>query len=379
MVRDFYEILGVDRDASDDQIKKAYRKLARKWHPDINPGSKEAEQKFKDISMAYDVLGKAEKRKLYDEFGEEGLQSGFDAERARERKRWSGFQGERGGWSGRSKDFGGFKNYDDIFGDIFGGENDFEGLGSATSAKGRDVAYEMAIDLPSALRGFDTELSVRKEETCSKCGGEGIDPGVREGICISCGGTGRVKENRGPVHLTRTCPLCGGRGKTGRPCPECAGNGLREVSRRIRVSIPKGIKDGSKVRVAGEGEAGRGRGRPGDLYIRVRVKPHPFLKREKDDLHMEVPITVGEAMAGGNVRIPTIDGHVDLKIPPRSQGGQILKLKGKGAFDPKTGKTGELFVKIAIKAPKTDNAEILEAAKKMDRFYTEDIRAGLEF
>jgi molecular chaperone DnaJ len=237
----------------------------------------------------------------------------------------------------------------------------------------------MTIDLPSALRGFETELSMQKEEVCSKCGGEGIDPGVREGICINCGGTGRVKETRGPVNLTRACSLCGGRGKTGRTCPECAGKGFREVLRRIRVSIPKGVKDGSRVRVTGEGEAGRGRGRSGDLYIRVRVKPHPFLKREKDDLHMEVPVTVREAIAGGNVRIPTIDGHVDLKIPPRSQGGQILKLKGKGAFDPKTGKTGDLFVKIVIKAPRTDNAEILEAAKKMDDFYAEDIRAGLEF
>jgi molecular chaperone DnaJ len=381
-VRDFYKILGVQKSASEEQIKKAYRKLARKWHPDINPGNKEAEQKFKDISMAYEVLGKPEKRKLYDEFGEEGLQSGFDSQKAREYKKWSGFQQDRGGWKGQNKDFGRYQSYEDIFKDIYGDGktfyNEYGDLYGSRPATGHDIEHDMEIDLVSALKGFETELSMQKQKTCTGCGGIGVEPHAQEGLCLNCGGTGRVNVAQGPMKFTRTCPQCGGKGKIGKPCSRCNGKGFIVYTERIRVNIPQGVKEGSRVRVAGKGEPGPGDGLPGDLYLIIHIKPHSYLKREGDDLYMEVPVTVAEAMAGGNITIPTFDGQVNLKIPPQSQSGQTLKLKGKGAVDAKTKKKGDLLVKLIVKVPKTENHEILDAAKKMESFYTDDIRAGIK-
>jgi molecular chaperone DnaJ len=381
-VKDFYEILGIQNNASEDEIKKAYRKLARKWHPDINPGNKEAEKKFKDISMAYDVLGKPEKRKLYDEFGEEGLQSGFDSEKAREFKKWSSFQHSRqarSDWEDRTRDFGRYQSYEDIFQDMDGGgENFFQNNRGYGSAQGRDIEYEMEIDLISALKGFETEISMQKQKLCPECGGVGIEPHVQEGLCLECGGTGTINVARGPMNFTRTCPKCRGKGKIGKLCSRCSGKGHVVDTERIRVNIPQGVKEGSKVRVAGKGEPGIGEGRPGDLYLIVHLKPHPILKREDDNLYMEVPVSVAEAMTGGTITIPTLDGQVNLKIPSQSQSGQILKLKGKGAVDTKTKKKGDLFVKLIVKVPKTKNSEIIEAAKKMEKFYTEDIREGIK-
>jgi molecular chaperone DnaJ len=381
-VSNFYEILGVPKNASEEQIKKAYRKLARKWHPDINPGNSEAEQKFKDISMAYDVLGKPEKRQLYDEFGEEGIQSGFDAQKAREYKKWSGFQQDRSGWKGKDSDFGRYQSYEDIFKDIYGaGENFYQEHGGFYGSKpvtGRDIEYDMEIDLVSALKGFETELSMQKQKPCADCEGIGVDPHAHEGLCLDCGGTGRVNVAQGPMRFTRTCPQCAGKGKIGKPCSRCNGTGSVVDTERIRVNIPQGVKEGSRVRVAGKGEPGIGGGTPGDLYLIIHIKPHPFLKRDGDDLHMEVPVTVGEAMAGGTITIPTFDGQVNLKIPPQSQSGKTLKLKGKGAVDTKTKKKGDLLVKLIVKVPKTKNSEILDAAKKMESFYTEDIRGEIK-
>jgi molecular chaperone DnaJ len=381
-VRNFYEILGVPKNASEEQIKKAYRKLARKWHPDINPGNKEAEQKFKDISMAYDVLGKPEKRQLYDEFGEEGLQSGFDSQKAREYKKWSGFQQDRGGWKGKDSDFGRYQSYEDIFKDIHGdGENFYQEHGNFYGSRpvtGRDMEYDMEIDLVSALKGFETELSMQKQKPCADCGGIGVDPHANEGLCLDCGGTGRVNVAQGPMRFTRTCPRCAGKGKIGKPCSRCNGRGSVVDTERIRVNIPQGVKEGSRVRVAGKGEPGLGGGPPGNLYLIIHIKPHPFLKRDGDDLYMEVPVTVGEAMAGGTITIPTFDGQVNLKIPPQSQTGKTLKLKGKGAVDTKTKKKGDLLVKLIVKVPKTKNSEIIDAAKKMEPFYTEDIRGEIK-
>jgi molecular chaperone DnaJ len=381
-VRDFYEILGIPKNASEDQIKKAYRKLARKWHPDINPGNSEAEQKFKDISMAYDVLGKPEKRKLYDEFGEEGLQSGFDSQKAREYKKWSGFQQDREKWEGKDRDFGRYQSYEDIFKDVYGnGENFYHEHGDlygSRSATGRDIEYDMEIDLVSALKGFETELSMQKQKTCPGCRGIGVEPHTQEGLCLNCGGTGKVNVAQGPMKFTRTCPQCGGKGKFGKPCSHCNGIGSVVDTERIRVNIPQGVKEGSRVRVAGKGEPGLGGGAPGDLYLIIHIKPHPFLKRDGDDLYMEVPVTVGEAMAGGTITIPTFDGQVNLKIPPQSQSGKTLKLKGKGAVDTKTKKKGDLLVKLIVKVPKTKNSEILDAAKKMESFYTEHIRGEIK-
>ncbi len=378
MAEDYYHILGVSKSASTDEIKKAYRKLARKYHPDINPGDKKAEQKFKEISMAFDVLGKTEKRKLYDEFGEEALRAGFDEEKAREYQKWGQAQGQR---ARGGQEFGRYQSYEDIFGDIFGATGDFgtdfRDFRSSGRSRGRDLEHEITIDLISALRGFETELSMQKPKTCSTCHGAGYDPSSGERMCLQCGGTGKINVGQGPMNFTRTCPACGGTGKIRQPCSKCSGSGVVMGTERIRVNIPRGIKEGSKVRVAGKGEPGTGGGPSGDLYLIVRVKPHPFLKREGDNLRMEIPVTVGEALAGGKVTIPTLDGKVNLKIPAGSQSGQTLKLKGKGALNPKTQKMGDLLVNLMVKVPKTSDEEILEAAKKMDHYYKEDIRTGI--
>jgi molecular chaperone DnaJ len=372
--KSYYEILGVSKDASPEAIKKAYRKLARKWHPDLNPGNKDAEQKFKEISAAYDSLGNEEKRKLYDEFGDEALRAGFDAEKAREYKKWADFQQEARAGGGES--FGRYHSYEDVFGDLFGSGAD-SSFQTAGTRRGRDLEHEMTIDLVSALKGFETELSMQKPLECAECRGSGTDAKAGMTTCTACGGSGRLNVAKGPMQFTKACPRCKGHGRVGQPCPRCGGSGQVIGTDRIRVTIPQGVKEGSRVRVVGKGEPGLNGGPAGDLYLVLAVTPHPLLKREGDDLHMEVPVTVSEAMAGGTIQIPTVQGAVNLKVPPGSQSGQTLKLRGKGAVNPKTKERGDLLVKLIVKVPRTDDREVLEAAKKMERYYGEDVRAGV--
>ena len=375
MAKDFYDILGIKKTASDEEVKKAYRKLARKWHPDVNPGKKEAEQKFKEISEAYDCLGNAERRKLYDEFGEDGLRAGFDAEKAREYKQWGAYQQQQAQGRG-GESFGRYHRYEDIFGDIFSYGGNASEPGAATVA-GRDVEHEMPIDLVSALKGFETNLAMQKPVPCSACNGSGTDPKVTLSTCTACGGSGRLNVAQGPMQFTKACPRCKGHGKVGRPCNQCGGAGQVMGTETIRVTIPQGVKEGSKVRVAGKGEPGFYGGPPGDLYLIIHIEPHPILRREEDNLFMEVPVTVREAILGGTITIPTIEGEVNLKVPPGSQSGQTLKLKGKGAMNLKTKKRGDLMVKLVVKVPRTEDREILEAVRKMDRYYEEDVRGAL--
>jgi molecular chaperone DnaJ len=377
MSEDFYKILGVPKKASQEEIKKAYRKLARKWHPDINPGNTEAEQKFKDISRAYDCLGKEDKRKLYDEFGEEGLQGGFDPEKAREYKQWGSFQ--QGASAKAGQEFGRYQSYEDIFGDLFGFGEGRKGFRTATASKGRDIEHDMAIDLVSALKGFETELSMQKMKECTECRGSGTDPKSKMTTCSACGGSGRLNVAEGPMHFTRPCPQCRGHGRIGRPCRQCGGSGQTLGTEKIKVIIPQGVKEGSKVRVAGKGEPGFDGAQPGDLYLIIHVDPHPVLRRDGDDLFVDVPVTVGEAMAGSTITIPTIDGRLKVKVPPRSQSGQTLRLKGKGAVNVKTKQRGDLMVKLVVKVPQTDDREILEAAEKMNKFYKNDLRSDIKF
>jgi len=377
MSKDYYEILGVSKNASEKEIKTAYRKLARKWHPDINPGNKEAEQKFKEISESYGCLGNKEKRKIYDEFGEEGLKTGFDAEQARQYRQRNSFQQEGRGGAGQG--FGQYQNYEDVFGDLFGFKTGPEGFRATMSSGGRDIEHEMTIDLISALKGFETELSMQKIKACQACNGSGTDPKSSITTCSTCGGSGRLNVAEGPMQFTKACPNCKGHGKKGKPCVQCGGSGQVLGTEKIRVVIPQGVKEGSKVRVSGKGEPGFNGGKPGDLYLIIHLKSHPLLKRENDNLYMEIPVTVREAMAGGTITIPTIDGQVNVKVPPKSQSGQTLKLKGKGAVNPKTKQRGDLMVKLAVKVPRTDDSEILEAAEKMDGFYKEDLRRDIRF
>lgn len=383
MAKDLYKILGVKKGSSQEEIKKSYRKLARKWHPDINPGNKESEQKFKDISGAYDCLGHAEKRKLYDEFGDDSLNTGFDAEKAREYKKWGAYQQESrpSSGSGRSgQDFGKYQSYEDLFGDLFNsqGTNAGRASGSPVPSKGRDMEHDMTIDLISALKGFETELSMQKMKPCQPCNGAGIDPSAGMSTCTTCGGSGRLNIAEGPVNFTKQCPSCNGHGSTGRLCAKCNGQGQVASTERIRVTIPKGVKEGSKVRVTGKGEPGFNGGQSGDLYLLIHIKPHKFLKRENNDLLLEIPVTVSEAISGGTISVPTIDGIVNLKIPPGSQSNQTLRLKGKGVVDLKTGNRGDMMVKIIVKVPQADNEEAIEAAKKLDSFYSGDIRKDIK-
>jgi molecular chaperone DnaJ len=375
MAKDLYQILGVSKDASQEEIKKAYRKLARKWHPDINPDNKEAEQKFKEISQAYDCIGDTKKRKLYDEFGEDSLQAGFDAEKAKEYKKWSSFQ--EAGRQRAGQDFGQYQSYEDIFGDLFGFGGAQRGPGATMAARGRDAEHDMTIDLISALKGFKTDLSMQLVKKCLECQGSGIDSQSTLTTCPTCNGSGRLNVAEGPIHFTKPCPQCQGHGKTGKGCSQCGGSGKVLGAEKVRVTIPQGVKEGSRVRVAGKGEPGLNGGKPGDLYLIIHVKPHPLLKREGDNLLMEVPITVREAMAGGTITIPTIDRQVRVKVPPGSQSGQVLKLKGKGAISAKTKQQGDLMVKLVVKVPQTDDREVLEAVKKMDRLYKEDVRTRI--
>ena len=372
MSENFYDILGVKKSASQDEIKKAYRKLARKWHPDINPGNKEAEQKFKGISRAYECLGKEKKRKLYDEFGEEGLQAGFDEEKARQYRQWSAFQ--EGARAGGGQEFGRYQRYEDVFGDLFNFKTGKNGFRTTAPARGRNIEHDMTIDLISALKGFETDLTMEKPKTCPGCNGSGIDPNSPIAKCEVCGGSGRLNVAEGPLQFTKPCPKCKGHGETGQICSQCRGSGQVLGMERIKVTIPQGVKDGSKVRVAGKGEPNFDGGQPGDLYLKIHIRPHPLLNREGDNLYMEIPVTVREAMAGGTVTIPTIEGQVKLKIPPKSQSGQTLKLKGKGAINLKTKQRGDFMVKLVVKVPKTDDREILKTVEKMDKLYQGDLR-----
>jgi molecular chaperone DnaJ len=377
MEKNYYEILGVKKDATKEEIKKTYRKLARKWHPDINPANKDAELKFKEISSAYDCLGDEKKRKLYDEFGEDGLRAGFNEAQAREYKKWGAYDQQttqQAGGAGQG--FGRHESYEDIFGDIFGAGGFQRGYGT-TPERGRDLEHEIEIDLISALKGFETELSMQAAKPCSACNGSGMDSSTVT-KCKTCAGSGRVNVSKGPMQFTKACPECHGHGSVGKACSQCMGSGSVLATDRIRVTIPQGVKEGSKVRLAGKGEPGFSGGNPGDLYLIVHVKEHPLLTRRDDDLFMEVPITISEAVKGGTITIPTIDGPVRVKVPPGSQSGQSLRLKGKGALNMKTKTHGELMVKLIVKVPQTEDAEAIDTVSKLDKFYKGDLRENIK-
>src|SRR5262245_18257155 len=352
MDKDLYAILGLSKGASADEVRKAYRKLARKFHPDVNPGDKQAEERFKDLSLANDILSDEKKRALYDEFGMEGLQAGFDAGRAREYKRWaeSGQGFAFGGGPGGGFDFGfemprggrrrgataaDERGFADILNEMFGGAQE-----QPQHANGQDIEYPIEVDLLDALRGTRTMVTVRRPTPCP-----------------TCKGTGRV-----------------GR----RACTACGGTGTVETRERLSVKIPAGVNEGSSVRVAGKGGAGHNGGKPGDLYFVVHVRPHPFLQREGQDLVMEVPVTAPEAMRGATIMVPTLAGRVQMKVPPGSESGQRLRLRGRGAPDLKGGEPGDLYVRLMIHVPRGANLEELrEALDALERAYHEDPRAAL--
>lgn len=354
-VKDYYEILGVSRDATQDEIKRAFRKLARKYHPDLNPGDKTAEQKFKEINEAYAVLGDPKKREEYDRFGETPFEAG-------------------GPWYEEFK-APGFEDIfefglGDIFGDIFGTRRTERAYG-----KGSDVITGLEVSFEEAFSGTTRPVSVRREVTCSYCRGTGAEA-VES--CPKCKGTGRIQSSRGFFRMAQTCPDCGGTGrKITRSCKSCAGKGKVISTEALKVKIPAGVDTGSRVKIRGMGNAGEGGAPAGDLHIEITVRPHPFFRREKEDIYLELPVTVGEAILGAKVEVPTIDGIAMMTIPPGTQSGQRFKLSGKGFPSPKTGSRGNQYVDIKIVVPKEINEKGKEALKVIESLYRENPRRGL--
>ncbi len=365
--RDLYGELGVKRSATTDEIKKAYRKLARKYHPDVNPGNREAEDRFKRVSFAHDVLSDADKRKAYDEFGEEGLQAGFDAGRAREFKRAQESMGGMGGMGG-----GRYASFEDIFGDIFGGRG---GGASPAAAQGQDIETTLEIDLLDAVRGTTATVQLTKPSECVVCHGSGGQgPGA---TCPECRGRGQIKMGGGPMSFGRRCERCGGTGRIpSQPCAACGGRGITEKLEKLNVKIPAGVDDGSRIRLAGKGGAGRGGAPPGDLYIVTKVRPHARLERRERDLFLPLPVTVGEAMLGATVDVPTPDGTVKLKVPAGSQSGKKLRLRGKGVPAMKGGERGDFYVVLEVHVPPDGSEATRAAVETIESSYTASPRAG---
>jgi molecular chaperone DnaJ len=340
--KDYYAILGVGKDATGAQIRAAYKKLARKYHPDVNPGDKRSEERFKEIAEAYAVLSNKGKRAEYDRRGPEGFDLGFDPSEIFRRARAGGVEG-----FDFSFDLG------SLFGDLFGGGGRRRRRGPA---RGADAEASLDIDFEDAVRGVTLPLSVSRTAPCETCGGTGTRGGG--GTCSACGGRGRRQVAQGPLQFTTTCERCGGSGREpGPPCPECGGRGAVPRSESLQVRIPAGMADGSRVRIRGKGEAGPGGGHPGDLYVVIRVRPHPLFRREGDDLVADLPLTLSEAALGDRIEVPTLDGPATMTIPPGTRSGQRFRLRGKGAPRPGAAGRGDLYVVAQIVPPKDLDAE----------------------
>jgi molecular chaperone DnaJ len=335
--RDYYEILGVAKNAAPDEIKKAYRKLAVKYHPDKNPGDKNAEEQFKELGEAYEVLDDPQKRTAYDQYGH----AAFD------RRTGGGFS--RGG---------GFHDPFEIFREVFGGggifEDFFGGGRSDPNApqRGDDLRYDMEITFEEAAQGCEKEITVTKAEVCETCEGQGAEPGSRTRTCPACGGRGQVVSSRGIFSIAQTCPQCQGAGKViERPCKSCRGSGRRERTTKITLRIPAGVDTGSRLRSAGNGEAGLRGGPHGDLYVVLHVKKHSIFQRDGDDLLCEVPVSFVQAALGAELPVPTLDGPASLKIPAGTQPGTMFRLKGKGVKTVQGYGHGDLHVRINVEVP----------------------------
>ena len=329
--RDLYEVLGVGKNASEDELKKAYRRLAMKYHPDRNPDSKSAEEQFKEVKAAYEILSDSAKREAYDRFGHAGVDPS------------AGPGPGAGGFGGFSEAFG------DIFGDIFGGGR---GAGRSNVYRGADLRYAMEISLEEAAQGHDTEIRVPSWDSCSACHGTGAKPGTKPKVCGTCGGQGNVCVQQGFFSIQQTCPTCHGTGKViAEPCVTCDGVGRTKRTKTLEVKIPAGIDSGMRIRSAGNGEPGVNGGPPGDLYIEIRIREHPVFTRDGDDLHCEVPISITSAALGGKVRVPTLGGRAEIDLPEGTQSGKTFRLRGKGIKGLRASYPGDLYAHVVIETP----------------------------
>ena len=363
-MRDLYEILGVSRSASQDEIKKAYRKLAREHHPDKNPGDKAAEERFKEVQAAYDVLSDPEKRKQYDQVGP---------------RIFSGAGGPGAGgnyqWSGNFNDLG---DLSDLFGGIFGGgerQTRASSRRSSRGERGRDVEVSLNVSFEDSLKGLTTKIPVELEVACSVCHGTGAEPGTSPQICPVCRGRGVVSEDEGFFAFSRPCPRCHGNGTViEQPCHRCHGSGRERRTKRYTVKIPAGVKNGTQIRLKGKGEAGTNGGPPGDLIVTTRVAPSPLYERRGADLVLEVPVTYAEAALGATVEIPTPEGRVALKVPPGSQDGKLLKVKGRGAPKLKGNGKGDLLARLRVAVPTKLSKAEREAIENLQKVSHDDPR-----
>src|SRR5688572_24268797 len=327
--RDYYEVLGINRDASEDDIRKAYRKLAMKFHPDRNPDSKESEDKFKEAKEAYEVLSEAEKRRAYDAYGHAGVNP-------------QGGMGPEG--------FGGFAEaFGDIFSDIFGAGG---GRGRSTVFRGADLRYNLEISLEQAARGTETKIRIPAMEACETCKGTGAKPGTQPKTCDTCHGQGSARLSQAFFSIQQTCPTCHGQGKViSDPCCTCRGAGRVKKHKTLAVKIPAGVDEGDRIRLSGEGESGVNGGPSGDLYVVIHLKPHAVFQREGDDLHCEMPISFTQAALGGEIEIPTLDGAAKVKVPPETQSGQVFRLRGKGIKGVRSSYPGDLMCEVVVETP----------------------------
>lgn len=331
--RDYYEVLGVAKNADEGELKKAYRRLAMKYHPDRNPDSKEAEDKFKEVKEAYEILTDANKRAAYDRYGHAGVDPNA-----------GGFGGGAGpGGASFSDIFG------DVFGDIFGGGR---AGGGAHSNRGSDLRYNLELSLEEAVRGTTKEIRIPTQVECSTCHGSGAKKGTQPVKCGTCNGAGAVRIQQGFFALQQTCPVCHGRGTVIKdPCGDCHGDGRIEKTKTLSVKIPAGVDNGDRIRLAGEGEAGNQGGAAGDLYVQMSIRNHPIFTRDGNDLYCEVPISFSTAALGGELEVPTLDGKVKLKVPEETQTGKLFRLRGKGVTSVRGGGLGDMLCRVVIETP----------------------------
>jgi len=367
--KDYYELLGVPKNASAAEIKKAYRKLAQKHHPDANAGDPKAEERFKEVSAAYDVLGDEEKRAAYDrvrEMGAGGFGAGFPGASG------TGSEGP-GGFRYETVDVG---DLSDLFGGMFGGSRGRARRPQTRQRRGADLETDVRLSFDDAMAGVTIPVTLDGPAVCTTCHGSGAAPGTQPVICATCGGSGQVAVNQGFFQMEQTCPTCSGTGRTiETPCPTCHGSGAVRRSRTVKVKVPAGVKDGARIRVAGRGEPGGPGGQPGDLYVRVRVGEHPVFGRKGDNLTVDLPVSYPEAALGANVKVPTLNGPVTLKVPAGTPSGKTFRVKGKGA--PKRSGHGDLLVTVNVDVPKKLSKREKELLGELRDAETESPRAEL--
>jgi len=354
--RDFYEILGVPKNASDDEIKKSYRKMAMKYHPDRNQGDAAAEVKFKEAKEAYEMLSDAEKRAAYDQFGHAGVDPNM--------------RGDPGGAAG----FGGFgESFGDIFGDIFGQTRRQQGAGGKQVFRGNDLSYAMDVTLEEAALGKESQIRIPSFEECTTCSGTGAKPGTSVKTCGTCQGQGVVQMRQGFFSVQQTCPHCRGSGKTiTDPCTPCHGQGKVKKQKTLEIKIPAGIDDGMRIRSSGNGEPGTNGGPPGDLFIEIRLQKHEVFQRDGDDLHCAVPISFTTAALGGEIAVPTLSGEAAIDLPEGTQTGKQFRLRGKGIKGVRSSFPGDLYCHITVETP----VKLSEHQRKILKELDESLKKG---